>query len=233
MRTPRALRWHAPIVVLPGQHPSPPNPSSGSLSQAEAWEIAKAIRPCFTEYANRYDTKKYWPDVYDRCRREFCKPLAVTAETLRDALLWKWGHLGKPAIPSAHELLITEVQHGWVTAVATLPVATEEAFVVLDVAFGGKSRFITVAFLLHLLYPSEVPIIDQHNFRAVNSLIVGARPGWRYRGRPSRYADIALVAMFMKAVIDAWRRGDRESVPSHRDLDKFLMMYGKSIKGAV
>jgi len=34
----------------------------------------------------------------------------------------------------------------------------------------------------------------------------------------------------MEVVLTAWRRRAPESAPSDRDLDKFLMMYGKAIK---
>lgn len=46
----------------------------------------------------------------------------------------------------------------------------------------------------------------------------------------ARYADIALIAAFMEAVLEAWVLQAPESAPSDRDLDKFLMMYGKAIK---
>jgi hypothetical protein len=56
---------------------------------------------------------------------------------------------------------------------------------------------------------------------------------WKARKRPSKYADILLVSSFMQAVLAAWRLRAPESTPSDRELDKFLMMYGKAIKGAV
>jgi len=201
-----------------------------SLSQAEAWKIVKAIRPQLEEHADRFDTKKFRPEVYERIRREFRQPTRVLSGTLRDALLWKYGHLGKPAIPPAHEALISQVQRGWRATAAALPRRSEDAFFVLDDAFGGKTRFITVAFVLHLLYPNEVPIIDQHNFRAVNALVAGVRPEWQSRRRPSRYGDILFVAAFMSTLLTAWRQRSPVSVPSERRLDQFLMMYGKSIK---
>jgi len=199
-------------------------------SEAEAWEIAKAIRPQLAEYADQYPIKKYLPAVYQRVGREFRQPTEVGPGTLREALLWKYGHLGKSAIPRAHELLISQLQRDWPTVAAALRGAPEDDFRVLDLRVGGKTRFITIAFLLHLLHPGEVPLIDQHNYRAVNALLAASRPGWRSRTQPSRYADITLVAAFMKAVLTAWRRRAPASVPSDRELDKFLMMYGKSIK---
>jgi hypothetical protein len=75
-----------------------------------------------------------------------------------------------------------------------------------------------------------VPIIDQHNFRAVNALMGEVRPGWHPRKKPIRYADLTLVATFMRVVLAAWRRHGHDPAPTVRDLDKFLMMYGKAIK---
>jgi hypothetical protein len=230
MRTPpmgrKADRTEAasPRRALPGPPPSTPP------TEVEAREIVKAIRPQFADYAGKYDTKKYWPIVYQRVRREFHHPTRITADTLRDALLWKYGHLGKTAIPPAHEQLIAQIQRDWRVVVTELPRRPEAAFLVLDQNFGGKTRFITIAFLLHLLYPRKVPIIDQHNFRAVNALMAGTRPAWHSKQKPSQFADIVLVAAFMKAIVAVWRRLDPISVPTERELDKFLMMYGKAIK---
>jgi hypothetical protein len=99
----------------------------------------------------------------------------------------------------------------------------------LDARF-GPNRFITIAFLLHLVRPRAVPIVDQHNFRAINKLMLEVRPGWRSKSMPSRYRDLETVAMFMGAVLRAWRQAMPESAPSSRTLDKFLMMYGKAMK---
>jgi hypothetical protein len=98
MRTPAAKPGAIRIVVRPPHTPVVPAPMSGRPSDAEAWQIAKAIRPRFAEYVAQYDTKKYWPDVYGRIRREFRQPERMAPGTLRDALLWKYGHLGKPAL---------------------------------------------------------------------------------------------------------------------------------------
>jgi hypothetical protein len=97
-----------------------PTPMSARPSYAEAWQIAKAIRPRFAEYMTQYDTKKRWPVVYERVRREFRQPERMAPGTLRDALLWKYDHLGKPAIPPAHELLISQLQRGWPAVVTAL-----------------------------------------------------------------------------------------------------------------
>lgn len=196
----------------------------------EARAIVGAIEPQFADFVMSYDTKKYPSDVYQDALAKFRHPANVSPDTLRNALLWKYGHLGKSAIPQHHERLIAEIQSGWSKFVAVLPETPEETFAVLDRDFGGKSRFITVAFLLHLLHHDEVPIIDQHNFRAVNALMTDARPGWPSKKKPSRYADIVVITEFMEGVLAAWGQIALDSLPNDREFDKFLMMYGKAIK---
>jgi hypothetical protein len=199
------------------------------LSSNEARRIASAIRPRLWEYADRYDEKKYWPHIYTLIRREFRDSADVSRGAIRKALLWKWGHLGKRRIPAAHTALIADIQGGWSKVAATLPSSHSGAFDVLDSSF-GPNRFVTVAFMLHLLRPRSVPIVDQHNFRAVNDLIRQVRPEWRPRAAPCRYRDLETVTMFMETVLKAWRQSMPVSAPSSRTFDKFLMMYGKAIK---
>lgn len=230
VKTPNTRQTVRRIIAPPApgsiSRPSP----TGRLSSDEARRIARGIRPWLDEYADRYDTKKYWPKVYASVRREFGQPSGPSRGAISDALRWKWGHLGKPGFPAAHAALIRQIQDGWSEAVVALPATTVGAFDELNARFGPK-RFITVAFLLHLLRPFEVPIVDQHNFRAVNSLIRQVRPDWQLKAMPSRYRDLETVAMFMAAVLKAWQQSMPVSAPSGRRLDKFLMMYGKAING--
>ena len=129
--------------------------------------------------------------------------------------------LGKPGFPAAHARLIAQIQNGWSEAVAALPASTVGAFEELDARFGPK-RFITVAFLLHLLRPLSVPIVDQHNFRAVNSLIRQVRPSWQSKTMPTRYSDLETVAMFMAAVLKAWRQSMPASAPEQSKAGQVL-----------
>jgi hypothetical protein len=96
MKTPAARHSPARIIVQPPDGPVVPSASRERLTGAEAWQIVKAIGPRFTEFASQYDTKKYWPEVYERVRwefevrQEFRQPEEVSSETLREALLWKY-----------------------------------------------------------------------------------------------------------------------------------------------
>ena len=51
----------------------------------------------------------------------FTRPAVVAPSTLRDALLWKCGHLGKPSIPPDHERLIAQLQIHWSAVAVNLP----------------------------------------------------------------------------------------------------------------
>lgn len=203
------------------------------LTAREFAQIVRKVRPLFAETAARYDSGKYPSDVYSNVRAAFLKPARVRTEQLRDALLWKYGHLRKSKsarIPPAHERLITDIQRLWPRLARELPKGPGDAFAFLDSRIGGSTRFITVAFLVHLLHEEKIPIIDQHNFRAVNSLIRQVRPTWRAKRKPSQYADLVLLAAFMVGVIAAWNRLEPSTTPDRSALDRFLMVYGKDLK---
>jgi len=82
MKTPAAKPGAVRIVVQPLRARVVPALAPGRLSDAEAWQIAKAIRPSFAAYVEQYDSKKYWPVVYEQVRREFRQPKRVTTDTL-------------------------------------------------------------------------------------------------------------------------------------------------------
>ncbi len=155
----------------------------------------------------------------------------MSSQDLRTALLWKYGHLRKSGrFPGTHKQLIADLQRRWPRLARELPKSPDRAFSLIDVRVGGPTRFITVAFILHLIHPEQVPIIDQHNFRAVNALIREVRATWQGNKRPSRYTDITFVAAFMATVISMWRQRDPATVPEPRRLDQYLMEYGRGLK---
>jgi hypothetical protein len=188
------------------------------------------VRPHFRAYCDQYDTGKYWPQTYDAVLEAFQQPRTVSADTLRQAILWKYGHLRKRRIPASHEALIAALQARWPVLSRDLPATPDAAFAMLHEAFGGATRYVTVAFLTHLLYPTTVPIIDQHNFRSTNVQIHAVRPSWRIKRLPSRYQDIQVVDQFMRMVAAVWKQLSPTDAPSLRDTDKSLMTYGKALK---
>jgi hypothetical protein len=113
------------------------------------------VRPHFRAYCDQYDTGKYWPQTYDAVLEAFQQPRTVSADTLRQAILWKYGHLRKRRIPASHEALIAALQARWPVLSRDLPATPDVAFAMLHEAFGGATRYVTVAFLTHLLYPTD------------------------------------------------------------------------------
>jgi hypothetical protein len=206
-------------------------PPAPTLTGREFATIVRRIRPIFGNVASRFDRAKYPLDVYEQALAAFARPTAVSADALRNALLWKYGHLNKSGrIPISQQRLIADVQRAWPRVAKGLPDIPEQAFVEIDRQCGGRTRFITVAFLSHLAFPKQVPIIDQHNFRAVNSLLHDARPMCLGRKRPTTWTDIVVVGEFMDGVLSAWSGQSPTSVPTRQALDHFLMMFGKLLK---
>jgi hypothetical protein len=138
------------------------------LSVAEAERIVALISSDLRDYVGRYDTRKYPADVYDRIRRAFSAPKSLEPGDIKSAILWKYGHLGKSGYPKHHVRLIENVQQLWPAFLQSKllePEAIEEFWAN---ELGRPKPFITIAFLVHLLHQHDLPIIDQHNYRAVN-----------------------------------------------------------------
>src|SRR5262245_32877884 len=76
-----------------------PTPMSARPSYAEAWQIAKVIRPRFAGYMTQYDTKKYWPVVCKRVAPDFMFQLSkVEFENLKSQIVTSnWGGLRRAA----------------------------------------------------------------------------------------------------------------------------------------
>ena len=228
MKTPRSNLASAPKITFKAK--SCPPPCEQPPTPYESRIIVRGIAGVFEEYASRYDTKKYWPEIYQQSLDVFQHPLQATQKDIRIALWWKFGHLGKRRVPDGHKKLVRQIARTWKNTVADLPRNNANAFAQLDNAFGGPNRFITVSFLLHLIRPKSAPIIDQHNYRGVNHLIAQVRSEWKYKKTPSNFEDVRLVHRFLTNIIKAWRDGGPSPTRSRRELDKFLMMYGKAIK---
>ena len=198
------------------------------LTTSNARMIALAISGDFDQYLSKFSEGKYPEASYQNFVKVFSHPTNVGEPEIRDALRWKYGHWNKSHFPESHSLLIRRITTLWPDFVRTLPNQPSSAFTYFHTTF--KIRFISSAFLTHLLFPNDVPIIDQHNFRAINHYLGALHPGWTRKATPSNYRDLESLGSFMKEVLRAWRGITDGPPPTERNLDKFLMAYGKSIK---
>lgn len=201
--------------------------AGSALTDEGVNRVVELIRPCFDKYVAKYDLHKYPPETYEDLLVAFREPEQVTDGDLRKAVIWKFGHIGKRRIPQRHEALISSLQSLWPGLSPTLIGSATQAFTRLTDVLGRAHRFITLAFLLHLMRPTEIPIIDRHNFRAMNHYFRAVRPEWRPKSAPSTFDDLVILSTFVSGIRSCWETVDPATVPSVRNLDRFLMMYGK------
>jgi hypothetical protein len=186
----------------------------------------------FLEYVSSYDERTYPPNALEDFRVAFGAPELVTAETISRALRWKYGkHLRNGQIPKHQREVIQRVAEIWPDYVSAGAPLQEAGFAWWRNVLPPTS-YITYSFLMHLRSPSRVPIIDQHNFRAVHHYLDRARLAIpdEFKGRtPRRWEHITLIADFISVVRDAWPNGKAGGRPSAHDVDRFLMMRGKAL----
>jgi hypothetical protein len=193
------------------------------ITQAEANQITIPIVSIFHQVLEDYDFRKYPAYYYAHFKTVFAALNPSNAD-IEAAMIWKWGHWGKVDFPGRHKELIRELQQLWPQFMASgstnTPLRTFEWW---KDRLNRQTTYITVAYITHLIHHAEpLPIIDQHNFRAMNALIRLVRPGGKPKKKPSNWADIQSLKSFMMVLVAA--------IPnlSFSDLDRFLMMYGRN-----
>lgn len=189
----------------------------------DAKKIGDSIMEIFPRILGEYDFGKYPADEYAGFKKSFAD-LNPSNEQIQDAMIWKWGHSGKENFPGHHKDLIKEIQGSWGQFTQSgCSRDSELTFNWWRLRLEKPTRYITVAYITHLVHHKEPPpIIDQHNFRAMNALIAPLYPCRKFRKKPSTWADIVSLRSFMKHLQCAM--GDCD----FQELDRFLMMYGRN-----
>lgn len=186
--------------------------------------IANKIQPIFDAVVNDYDFNKYPADDYLKFKQSFSN-LACQSLDIADALVWKWGHTGKENFPQRHRDLIATVIALWPDFIVSECTRNSSLTFQWWRQRLNKTSFVTVAYITHLVHHQEpLPIIDQHNFRAMNAFIRDVRPNEqrRFKLKPSNWDDIVTLKGFMESLILVM--GER----GYSDMDRFLMMYGRN-----
>ena len=181
----------------------------------------------FDFFVNQYDENKYPPQIYHTAKKRFSS-FTADEETIKLALEWKWGHVGKPNYPNNYKLLMKEIIAEWGSFIDSnhdkkSPDKTSEWWCT---KFGKRksTKFITIAFIFHLIHNEEIPIIDQHNYRALNFFTNNLSLSSTFKKRPSNWNDIIILKEFTDKI------SHHINNKNPQDFDKFLMMFGKSIK---
>jgi hypothetical protein len=193
------------------------------ITPNEAALVVAQITPIFGQILAEYDFGKYPSADYIRFKVSF-SALQNPNPDIADAMVWKWGHWGKPNYPRHHRDLIAEIQGLWPQFVGSGSGQTSsQTFQWWSDQLARPTTYITVAYISHLVHHNEpLPIIDQHNFRAMNSLLSGIRQNHQMKKKPSSWTDIVELKQFMASI--------QVGLPQRNfdEIDRFLMMYGKN-----
>ncbi len=193
----------------------------------------QAIEPDLLRYAKQFDVRKYPPTELERLRRTvFANPGSVIECDIVAALKWKYGHMRKINFPGQQRALASRIAGMWAANPMLPALDPLDTFQKWRGSLGSTS-FITICFLLHLINPATVPILDQHNYRSVNRHLARLRPDFVVKAKPSQFADLLLVRDFGNVVLEGWQRYSSIETPTADILDRYLMMHGKAQKSRI
>lgn len=187
----------------------------------------KFIDSSFNYYSEGYDLKKYPISIYKTAQNQFSK-LKADENIISSALIWKWGYLRKTSFPSKQAELIKKIQSQWKYFVKSD--ACDNPFQTFSwwQSFGkrtGSSMYITSVFITHLIhYKKNIPIIDQHNYRAINYLLNNCKFNRDVKLQPSSWLDVINLQQLINKIHNLYPHR------SFEDIDKYLMILGKDIK---
>lgn len=195
-----------------------------SITSDEAKQIVKLISQVYSEHLDKYNFKKYPADDYARFKTSYSQCVIPNNE-IHNSLVWKWGHVGKANFPQKQKDLIKKVENLWPEFVGSDHRHTSYRTFEWWKTKLPPTSFITIAYITHLVHHAEpIPIIDQHNFRAMNHFRKQVLPAHTSNNLPRTWSHISELKSFMIEILNNFP--DK----SFDELDRFLMMYGRSIK---
>ena len=193
------------------------------LTQVEAVQVSELILEDFEQVLDEYSFEKYPAESYEEFKAIYSS-LQENNNLIESSLKWKWGHWGKDNYPQAQQNLAAEIQREWPRYVASVKNPTaEQTFLWWKHTLNRNTTYITTAYITHLVHNTDpLPIIDQHNYRAINHLKSLVRSNHSSKKKPSTWNDIVLLKQFMQIVLPL--------LPGRNfgEFDRFLMMYGRN-----
>ena len=151
----------------------------------------------------------------------FRSPRTVEPADIKDALAWKYGKTRENLRKNKrYNPIIKSLVKGWTGFADSGARSGDEVFEYWDQKI--KASYISVAFIAHLIFPRDVPIVDQHTFRAVRYFLDLVGNEHRIKRKPSSLKEIHTLKGFVDYFSSA--KG-----VSPRDFDKYLMMFGKHV----
>jgi hypothetical protein len=199
------------------------NETMKGLTKTQENKISKKIDWFYGEIIDKYDESKYDEEEYARLKRVFSDPFDVDYYDLKHALMWKYGKSTEKSFNKnkSHLGTVRTLNNNWKAFASQKLRAGESQFNFL-MSKAKSTQYISIAFICHLLSPGKVPIIDQHNYRALRYFLMDSGYKKTMKGSASNWEDIVLLKDF----INRFTRGKNRS---KRDFDKYLMMFGKHV----
>ena len=191
------------------------------LSEEDCSTILGKIDCFYTELLGKYEEEKYNEQEYERLGAIFRSPENIVRRDIEDALAWKYGKTHENLLKNPkYEGVISSFVDGWPSFLEENAASGDAVFDYWSERIG--SSFISVAFAAHLIYPAEIPIVDQHTFRAIRYFLGQVNFDHGVRKVPGSLAEIHTLQEFVKSF------AERKNV-SRREFDKYLMMFGKHV----
>lgn len=191
------------------------------LSEIDQSMISNKINCFFSELTKKYEKGKYDEEGYIYLLSTFENPKNVKDEDIEYALAWKYGKTRKNFLKNPqYKNIALSFKMNWPDYIAADIRSGDDTFK----HWNGKIKtsFISKVFITHLLFPSDIPIVDQHTFRSVRYFLSAVNYNHGIKKIPNTLAEIHTFKEFLHCF------SEKKGV-NFREFDKYLMMFGKHV----
>ncbi|WP_289137775.1 hypothetical protein [uncultured Brevibacillus sp.] len=194
-----------------------------NLIEKEKRAISALIQDRIDEHLSHFPFARYPAEPLEPWRRTFSDPKSLPVETLRQVLRWPLGGWARNDLPSAHSRTIIAFIKLWPEFAEKAAFEPSQVFRFWQQKLTDwQNGFNAVAFLLHLMHPDAIEIVDSHRISAMRELMKTAGLPEGEHPHPLSFAALEQYSQFFRLILPKLPYGS----DSRNKLDRFLKAYG-------
>lgn len=196
-----------------------------SLSESKKKALYGLIAQRYDLHMSRFPYAKYPSEPLSEWRKKFADAQHVRPDMIRSVLNWRCGFWQRSNAPFPQKKIAISAIKSWpefIEQKLTDPAAILSFWTDKfgDTAFG----FDAAAFLLHLLHPSGLELVDTQRLAAMRDLLTEVGYELQPEASASNLAALSIYTEFFRSLLPKMQsqHGEQSSIR----LDRFLMAYG-------
>ncbi|MEK3900058.1 hypothetical protein [Paenibacillus sp. FSL R7-0179] len=196
-----------------------------SLSESKKKALYGLITQRYDVHMSRFPYAKYPSEPLNEWRKQFADAPHVRPDMIRSALNWRCGFWQRSNAPFLQKKIAITAIKSWPEFTGQAITDHAEILAFWTDKFSNDTLgFDAAAFLLHLLYPTDLEMADRHRLSAMRDLLAEVGHEVPPEASASDLTSLTIYTEFFRSLLPKMQaqHGEQSAVK----LDQFLMAYG-------